>query len=93
MCTHKIIVKLGENETVMSKIILSQIVPYSILYMQYSNTFNNFIFHNLPVVERRLSILSIYKQISKNSAKDNNASGCVKTKDHVKSAILYSVWI
>ena len=70
MCTHKIIVKLGENETVMSKIIPSQIVPYSILYMQYSNTFNNFIFHNLPVVERRLSILSIYKQISKNSIED-----------------------
>ena len=34
-CTHKIMVKLGENETVISKIIPSQIAPHSLLYIQF----------------------------------------------------------
>ena len=71
MCTHKIIVKFRwEWNRHVPKLYRPKLSPYSILYMQYSNTFNNFIFHNLPVVERRLSILSIYKQISKNSIED-----------------------
>ena len=60
-------VKLGENETVIS---YYPKLP-RIHYCKFNfNTFNNFLFHNLSVGERRLSILSTYKQISKNSIED-----------------------